>query len=517
LEQPNFPQLPQSTPEKQGVSSASISAFVAEVEASVRYLHSFMLVRHGQVIAQAWWHPYQPTDPHILFSLSKSFTSTAVGLAVAEAKLSVDDLVISFFPDKIQPSAQLDPNLATMQVKHLLTMNSGHAQDTMDAMIQRAAELGDARDWVRGFLSLPLDYQPGTHFVYNTAASYMLSAIVQQVTKQTLVEYLQPRLFEPLAIIPSWESSPQGINMGGFGLSLTTEGIAKFGQLYLQEGQWKGQTILSPEWVAQATGRQVASHSGDGSSANNPNSDWEQGYGYQFWRCRYGAYRGDGAFGQYCVVLPEQDAVLAITAGLPDMQIVLDLVWKHLLPAMGQTPLPLPSAQEQQALHQKLTNLELPLIEAAEANQSANAALAAQVSGRTYTCDPNSHGIKGLTLDFSTDQNFVLLEVEDEQGKHIVECGKEQWHLGSTTLNSGMRTGQHRFIGACGAWADLATYQIRLYYRTPVLPQPDFVGTAPFGLDIICHFAANELNVQWQYDQTFWADRSPHLQGRWLG
>jgi hypothetical protein len=215
--------------------------------------------------------------------------------------------------------------------------------------------------------------------------------------------------------------------------------------------------------------------------------------------------------------LPEQDAVLAITAGLPDMQIVLDLVWKHLLPAMSQSPLPLASSQEQQALHQKVTNLELPVIEVAEINQSANAALAAEVSGRSYTCDPNSHGIKAITLDFSTDSNFVLLEVEDEQGKHVVECGKGQWRLSRTSLNSGMRVGQYRFIGACGAWTDLATYSIRLYYRTPTLPQPDFVGTAPFGLDITCHFVANELKVQWQYDQTFWADRSPLLQGRWLG
>jgi CubicO group peptidase (beta-lactamase class C family) len=252
-----------------------------------------------------------------LYSLSKSFTSTAVGLAVAEGKLSVDDEVLKFFPD----DAPADPsaNLKSMRVSDLLRMNTGHQAEPP----RKPDEV-----WTKVFLAHPVPFKPGTHFLYNTSATYMQSAIVQKVTGQTVLDYLTPRLFEPLGIDgPTWEKSPQGISTGGYGLSVRTEDIAKFGQLYLQKGKWQGKQLVPEAWIDAATARQT-------SNGSNPNSDWDQGYGYQFWRCRHGAYRGDGAFGQYCVVLPEQDAVIAITSGLRDMQAVLNLVWDKLLPGL---------------------------------------------------------------------------------------------------------------------------------------------------------------------------------------
>ncbi|MBW7461807.1 serine hydrolase, partial [Paenibacillus sepulcri] len=152
-------------------------------------------------------------------------------------------------------------------------------------------------------LAAPVEHEPGTHFVYNSGATYMLSAILQKVTGQTLLEYLQPRLIEPLGIKgAAWDVCPRGINVGGWGLNVTTEDIARFGQLYLQKGMWNGQRLLTEEWIAEATSSQISN--GDGGV-----NDWAQGYGYQFWRCRHGVYRGDGAFGQFCIVMPEQDAV----------------------------------------------------------------------------------------------------------------------------------------------------------------------------------------------------------------
>ena len=307
----NPDQLPRSTPAAQGVAAAGILAFVDAVEAASLGLHSLMLLRHGQVVAEGWWAPYSAAAPHMLFSLSKSFTSTAVGLAVAEGRLSVEDPVVDFFP--AQAPRQVSANLAAMRVRHLLTMSTGHAADTTEAMT--AAKDGN---WVRAFLAQPVDHAPGAPFVYNSGATYMLAAIVQQLTGSTLLDYLTPRLLAPLGIEgATWESCPRGINTGGWGLSIKTEDIARFGQLYLQRGVWQGQQLIPATWVDAATARQVA-------NGSNPDSDWEQGYGYQFWRCRHGAYRGDGAFGQYCLVLPDQDAVLAITAGVEDMQAVLN-------------------------------------------------------------------------------------------------------------------------------------------------------------------------------------------------
>ena len=308
--------LPRSTPEAQGVSSIGIRDYVEAANREVTNMHSFMLVRHGRVIAEGWWKPEAAEKPHVMHSLSKSFTSTAVGLAVAEGKLSVDDPVLKFFPE----SAPAEPaeKLKAMRVRDLLTMTSGHETEV---------KYSTNAPWVETFLAHPVPHKPGTHFRYNTPGSYMLSAIVQKVTGQTVLEFLRPRLFEPLGIEnPEWGSSPQGVSFGGWGLKIRTEDIAKFGQLYLQKGKWNGRQIVPQAWVDQATTRQA-------SNGSDPSKDWDQGYGFQFWRCRHNAFRGDGANGQFCIVLPDEDAVIAITADARDMQAELNIVWDKLLPA----------------------------------------------------------------------------------------------------------------------------------------------------------------------------------------
>jgi len=331
--------LPRSTPEAQGVSSASVRAFVEAADQQVNTMHSFMLVRHGHVVAEGWWKPEAPEKLHVMHSLSKSFTSTAVGLAVAEGKLSIDDPVLKFFPEDApaEPSAKL----TAMRVRDLLTMSTGHEVE---------AKFTTNAPWVQTFLAHPVPHKPGAHFLYNTPGSHMLAAIVGKVTGQTVLDYLKPRLFEPLGIEnPEWGTSPQGNTLGGWGLKIRTEDIAKFGQLYLQKGKWNGKQLLPASWVEQATSKQV-------SNGSDPAKDWDQGYGFQFWRCRHGAYRGDGKDGQFCIVLPEQDAVIAITANTRDMQAQLNVVWDKLLPALHAKRLPA-NKQEQTKLQQTLANL----------------------------------------------------------------------------------------------------------------------------------------------------------------
>ena len=321
--------LPRSTPEAQGVSSAGVRAYLEAADRDVKSMHSFMLVRHGQVVAEAWWKPQTPETAHQLWSLSKSFTSTAVGLAVADGKLKLEDPVLKFFPD--EAPAEVSDHLRAMTVKDLLTMTCGHETEVKLSMT-------DTVPWVRAFLAHPVPHAPGTHFQYNTPGTHMLSAIVRKVTGETVLDYLQPRLFAPLGIDhPEWPASPQGNTIGGWGLKVRTEDIAKFGQLYLQKGQWQGKSLVPAPWVEQASARQVPNAAG---KKNPDESDWAQGYGFQFWRCRHGAYRGDGKDGQFCLVLPEQDVVVAITAETGDMQRELNVVWDHLLPALQKGPLP---------------------------------------------------------------------------------------------------------------------------------------------------------------------------------
>ncbi|MCB0115320.1 MAG: serine hydrolase [Caldilineaceae bacterium] len=469
--------LQRSTPEAQGVPSAAILDFVQAVDQTIEHLHSFMLLRHGAVIGEGWWSPYAPELPHMLFSLSKSFTSTAVGLAVDEGLLSVEDKVISFFPDDLP--AEVNEHMAAMTVHHLLSMNTGHSEDTTGALWQR-----EDGNWVAAFLAQPVTHEPGTHFLYNTGATYMLSAIVQKLTGQTLTEYLTPRLFEPLGIEnPFWESCPRGINTGGFGLNVTTEDIARFGQMYLQQGEWQGRQLVPSAWIAEATKFQ-SDNSGDG------NPDWTQGYGYQFWRCRHNAYRGDGAFGQYCIVMPEQDAVLAITSGVGDMQAVLDLVWKHLLPALSGDPAPADEATHQ-TLVDKLTSLSLP-VQAGDASSP----LADQVSGKVYRIEDNEAKISTLSLAFGVDE--TIFHLSNDLGDHRIVCGHGEQRFGVTTMNG---RGEQR-VAASAAWTGEDVHTLKLY----------FIET-PFSLTVDVQFQGDEVTVTFKQNVNFGPTEQPPLKG----
>ncbi len=308
------------SPESVGVSSAGLVRFLEEASAAGLEFHGLVLVRHGKIACEMAWAPYATDTPHMLFSLSKSFTSAAVGFAVSEGYFGYDSRVIDLLPDKApkEPSERLK----AMTVHDLLCMGSGlsPASDSVDPACP---------DWAARTLSFPVEHAPGTRFHYNSQNTFLCSQIVQRKTGRCVRDYLMPRLFEPLDIAaPDWEKSPLGVTCGGWGLSLTTREIAKFGQLLLQDGIWERRRVLPEGWVRLATASKI-DNSGRGASP-----DWEQGYGYQFWRCRNGHFRGDGMYGQLCWVMPEQDAVLAVTAGIPSMGMEADLVHGFLVPAL---------------------------------------------------------------------------------------------------------------------------------------------------------------------------------------
>jgi len=472
--------LPSTTPEAQSVRSSGIRKFIEAVEKKGLELHSMMLLRHGTKVAEGWWAPYAPHLPHMLFSLSKSFTSSAVGLAVAEGLLSIDDPVVSFFRDKAPD--KISNNLAALLVRHLLTMTTGHAEDTTG----RLRETNET-DWVRSFLSLEIENPPGAPFVYNSGASYMLSAIVQKITDMTLLDYLRPRLFDPLGIEnPTWQSCPLGINTGGWGLSIRTEDIARFGRLYLQKGLWNGQRILPEAWVDEATKKQV-------SNGNDPDSDWAQGYGFQFWRCRHGAYRGDGAFGQYCIVMPEQDAVLAITSGVGDMQAVLNLVWRHILPAMQDAPLR-ENQKEQARLSEALGCLKYH-----PPAGRASSALEGQISGVKYLLEPNPARISTLRFDFQ--EGLCTLTSTGEAGEGRVTCASGDWQMDETLLFN--LNGETNPVAAGYTWEaeDVLRLTLRFY-------------TTPFVWTMTCRFTGDQVTVEAKTNVSFGPTEMPAFVGK---
>jgi CubicO group peptidase (beta-lactamase class C family) len=470
-------QLPRSAPELQGMSAKGILDFVNAVETANLNMHSLMILRKGKVVAEGWWAPYAPSLKHTLYSLSKSFTSTAIGLAAAEGKLSVEDKVISFFPN--EKPENVSENLAAMRLKDLLTMSTGHDKDTTPAVRESSDN-----NWVKSFLAQPVEHKPGTFFVYNSGATYMLSAIIQKLSGQTLLEYLKPRLFAPLGIEGmDWEVDPNGINTGGWGLRVKTEDIAKFGQLYLQEGTWNGKKILTESWVADATSKQVQSKGGARVQEEN---DWQQGYGYQFWRCRNNSYRGDGAFGQYCIVMPKEDMVIAITSETGDMQAILDHVWGNILPAVKTAGTADKTVQK--PLQQKLSKLVLPTGSGKPASE-----LIPKVSGKSYKIEDNNLKVTSVSLSFSKDS--CTFKIQDEQGDHSVVSGIGSWKEGVTDISvmplklvltpvPGEKISK---IAASGTWVDEKTFEMT--WR--------FIETAHYET-VRCQFDAGNIEVEFK-------------------
>jgi CubicO group peptidase (beta-lactamase class C family) len=455
--------LPRSSPEQQGISSTDLLAFIETADKEIDTMNSFMLVRHGHVVAEGWWAPYDRDTPHVLYSLSKSFTSTAVGLAIAEGKLSLDDQVIKFFPDE----APADPseNLRAMRVRDLLRMNTGNQSE---APIRVNFPSLQTETWVKTFLTHSVPFKPGTHFLYNSPATYMLSAIVQKVTGMTVLDYLRPRLFEPLGFKdPFWLSSPQGITAGAYGLSIRTEEIARFGELYLHKGMWNGKQLIPAAWVEQATSVQT-------SNGSAPTSDWDQGYGYQFWRSRHNSFRGDGAFGQYCMVIPELDAVVAITSGVRNMQQVMNLVWDKLLPAMKSGRLrENPAAQRQ--LETRLAALKVKFPSGA-----ATSPMSASVSGKWFEFAENDRGIKAISFDFNS--NSPALIVRTTGGETHMPIGREAWTnsrgLFANGLDRALSVPANPLVAASGAWSGENTFTVKI-----VLSETPYYSTLNFKFD----------------------------------
>jgi CubicO group peptidase (beta-lactamase class C family) len=434
--------LPRATPESQGVSSPALLAFIEALDTGVDTMNSVIVVRHGQVIAEGWWAPFAADTPHQMFSLTKSFTSTAVGLAQAEGKLSIDDPVLKYFPD-VTPAAGNDFQKG-MRIRDLLAMSSGHRTEPSFA---------GSSSWTNTYFDHPVLHKPGTIFLYNTPNSYILSAIVQKATGQKEADYLQSRLFAPLGIgTPRWETSPEGINIGGYGLWLRTEDIARFGQLYLQKGQWQGKQLVPADWVAAATTRQT-------SNGSSPTSDWDQGYGYQFWRSRNKSFRGDGAHGQFCMVLPEQDTVVAMTSGTRNMQGVMNVVWEKLLPALGAGKLP-ENLAAKQALTDRLAKLMVKPI-----SGTLRPASGAVMFDKPYKVPANDQGLEAITI-VRGDGGDSTLKLKVKGTERAIGLKQGEWQAGR--LAWGNLAEQP--AAASGAWTTVDTYVTKVvFYETPFI------------------------------------------------
>lgn len=467
----NFPRV---TPESAGIPSSAILSMLDRLYSKGIEMHALMLLRHGQVCAEGSWAPYRPDTPHIMFSFTKSLTSTAIGFAVQEGVLSLDDFLVDIFPDKIPENPS--ENLKKCQIRHLLMMGCGHESEISWGS-------GGDRDWITTFLHHPFVYEPGTHFLYNTAGTNMLSAIITRKTGLSLTQFLKPRLFQPLGMGDIFcQPLPDGTEMGGAGMSLTIEDMARFVQFVANKGSWEGRQLLNACWFGLATAKQIE-NAGAGWGGD---PDWQQGYGFQFWRCApEGVFRGDGAYGQFGIVMPDQDAVLVIQAATQTLQAILDAVWEELLPTMGEAPLP-ENHRTRHVLENRLKHLELnPMLGVRSPGGEDS------LNGAEYLPDHPLPGLRDIvggigcfapqggslqSLRFRFEKGAAQLICREDGGETVLDLGMEG-HF-ATTVADGVP------YGANSSWRGRDDLEIHLRNTRMAA-----------GRRFLFHFAGNKLTV----------------------
>jgi CubicO group peptidase (beta-lactamase class C family) len=466
--------LPRSAPAASGISSRSIAALLDRLEARSVECHSIMVVHHGHVVAEGWWAPYSAERPHLLYSLTKSFTSIAVGLAVADGLLSLDDRVVQVLPDHVPADISEQGNRIT--VHHLLSMTAGHPTDSLAEAWQLEPD-----DLVRGFLGLPFAVAEGTRHTYDNSTTFILARMVERVTGRGLPEYLDERLFKPMGVDHAdWDRVKSGAAFGFHGLHLTTEAIAAFGELLRRGGMWGDQQLVPRGWVELATSRHIDSEwILDGSDQ----ADFSYGYGYQFWMSRHG-YHGHGSFGQQCVVVPSHDLVVAVTAQ-GESQEVLDALWECLLPGVYQAG----SALDDEILADRLQRLSLsPVPGSADPGRSASATLDASAEGSAL---PDGTKVIIDPIDGGWRVRFEsLLDVEvghgdwresSPLGRPVVAAGA--WQGSTFVADLYVVTTPHRVRLAIDAEAGTASAtwstvpltgpSLELHVRSPLMTRPD--------------------------------------------
>lgn len=363
------------TPESVGVPSSAIEWLLDRLEEGWTEPHGLMFMRHGKVFAEGWWAPYAPGLRHGLQSHTKTYAATAVGIAYTEGLLKLTDRVIDIF--KEESPADPSENLQKLTVRDVLCMGCG--MDTMP----RPSE-----DWIREFLATPVNHVPGTTFMYNSTGSTLLGAIVRKLTGLGLHDYLKPRLFDKIGIDADnlrWICMPDGMEIGGGGLYATTEDNLRLMKLYADGGVWEGERILAEDYVKLATSLQ--NESATERAVNPPAEDNFVGYGFQIWMCRpNGVYRADGAMGQFTIVFPDRDMIIAITetaagsTGGAMPQKALDTIWEFVekLPEPSVETLP---EDEAASTHLARRMASLALI---NPKRSPEVAMQEQINGATY-------------------------------------------------------------------------------------------------------------------------------------
>jgi len=430
-----------TTPEEQGLDSTVLAKAVELVRRENVRAHSLLVIRNGFLVTDAYFYPYAPKTRHDVASVTKSITSTLIGLAVDRGLIkSVSQPVLGFFPDR--PVAQLDERKKTMTIEHLLTMQGGLQCINSPTEVTLFQMMGSP-DWVQFMLDLPMTDPPGARFAYNSGAVHLLSALIRKTTGESALSFARRNLFEPLGITDvAWPTDPRGEDNHGWGdLQLRPHDMAKIGYLFLKNGQWEGKPILSSAWVRAATQKRV------------PLQDGES-YGYLWWMTRQppALIEARGRGGQRIIIWPEKNAVIVFTGGGFEPGRVGSILIEAFKSDEPVPPNPEGVARLRAAIEQAAKPPAGARSEAVPWPETAQA-----ISGKRYILEPNPRSLRALTLTFK-DRAEAVLRLELEPG--VSEGNLLELVVG---LEGIPRLGPGRYglpVACTGAWKNPQTFVV---------------------------------------------------------
>ena len=469
--------LPRVAPTSVGIEPKQLTLLYDSLLTSdLTELHHLMVVVDGKVAGEIHPAPFKASDKHTLYSVSKTFTAVAVGLAVEDGLLNVEDELAKFFP-------KYASTIKGIKIKDVLTMRSGFK--TNGGM--RNSQL----DWVDYYLNRPLVATPGTKYSYDSIETYLLAAVVQQVTGKDVLTLLNERVFFPMGIDDvEWEKCPKGIITGGWGIYMTAEAQAMFGQLLLQKGKWNGRQLVSEQWVDEMLTVRVVRK-----AAND--------YGYQIWLCEYpGAWRADGAYGQYIIIVPQKNMVVVLnqcsrSKGWPERGNIWNTVVKH-----GKGCAIEAEPDELDSLAKYEATASLPLLKG-----DAENALAKKYNGKEFKLPKNKLGWKSIKFNF--EKNKMTLDVVDAEGKKsAIAMGYNEWSMSQlagyphySISAKGRFTGivGPFYTGACYAWNKDNTLTAKVHYTnwiTSLKLDFKFNGKGGLQIEVLENYAKQPFTIE---------------------
>ncbi len=438
------------TPESLGFSSKWVEDFIDIMEGNHICLHSFMMIRHGKVAAEGYWNPFNKNKLHRMYSVSKTFVAAAIGMLADEGKISLDDKIIKYFPDKL-PKGELQPYIGNTTIRDLLIMATPYTTTTYGLQYD---------DWAWTFFNTPTSHPSGTIFSYDTSGTYILNVIVERVTGMPFLEYMRKGLLDPIGFSQdTWcIKAPEGYSWGGSGVMATTRDLAKFALVFLNGGKYNGKQLISEDYIKAATTKQID---------NNPestNSPWNHGYGYQVWVMEDGAFAFRGMGCQYALCFPKQDFLFVCTGDTQGNEEAGRVIYESLKRGIidklsAKMP---PDSAAYNRLVERCSSLSLIPIDGESTSDTLKL-----VNGVTYTLRDNPMKISRLSVTIKDDEG--ILSYTNARGdkklyfgmKKYVECGFPETHYFGDTIN---KPASRMYKSTnCAAWTEENKLVIRSY------------------------------------------------------